>query len=813
MSYTAEEIRQKSDVDVAEGNDISIQEVMRIALRRKWGIITIVVASILMSVIIFFSQTPTYYAASVLMIQSEKESSDITDALGFNFGSDSKSAKKDIELLKSIPISEMTVKALWNSTKADSLEFFGNRPYISPVRQMFGWLVPIPANTQNRQRLIPGTPLYNATMRFYAQRLNARIKVDGSRETNIIKVSVASPFADEAVVLTNALCNLYKQHDIKQKTESYIQSSHYVDEMIKDQEQQLEKADAALSEYMVENGIFDVSGNTARILGRIFDIDTRYNEIMTEYRITLNAREFIESKLSDNDRQVSNRISKTVDATLGAINDEIRTKESEYVNLLKAKPVDDPEVIKIKQHIDQIKSRYENISKSKIAGEIKYIGQSQKYKFDLIAEKLQLEQKLNLLNYTAQEHKKLKLFYEKQLENLPDKEQHFVRLQRERDIFDKTYLFLKQKLNENRLLLGSEVGNVSIIGSAFKPFSPDSPDIKKNILFGLLSGVLLAGVYAFTAEKIDDRINYDPLFFKGLGFNIWGIIPLIPSFNKATQIGTIGHMYSRIVDRLNNLAGKKKEQAIAISAEKETSISEDSYPMMTDKLNSSFAESFRALRTNLAFARIDQSLKTLLISGCSIGEGKTTISANLGMAWGLADKKTLVIDADLRRPAQHKMFKKTRALGLADCLVNNDLEVIDNYIQKTHVDNLFLMSAGSPVPNPNELLGSDRMRKLLYKLEEQYERIIIDSPPVFISDAAQLINMVDGVLITVRLGYSSKFTLKQYAYDSFIHSHIVGVVIIDNDRPARGLGKGYGSYGYSRYGYGEYGDSYSDRKI
>lgn len=811
MTYT----NQKNNNPVensSDGAEISFKDIAQVVVRRKWGVISIILLSILGSILLYLNEKPVYLAKAVIMINKPQQSNDIVDAvLGFDPNSDSQYAIKDVELLKSIPVSEKTVMTLWNSDKASTLELFDNRPYISPVQKIFSWLIP-ETKGKKKQNYTPGTPLYEQTMRLYAQRFNSRIKINSLRGTSIIEISVVSPFKDESVYLTNTLCEVYKKMDIDRNSERYIQANRFVADMIRDQEKLVEKADADLSQYMSSNNIYEITGNTGALLGKLLDYDTHYEELMAEYRITLNNRNFVQNQLSEGERDISNKISRTIDTQLASINDDLRAKESEYINLLISKNQNDAEVKEKRNELEQLRTRYEQMSKNKIAGQISYIGQSQKYRYEMISEKLLLDRKLNNLNFSANEYKKIKEIYEKRLDSLPGKEQNFVRLQRDRDVVSKTYLFLKEKQDETRILIGSEVGNISIIGSAFEPFSPESPDYKKNLVLGMVLGLVLSAVYAFVAERLDDRINYDPYFFKSLGFSIWGIVPLIPSFKVTTESGIIVQIWNRITRLVSNSSVTNKKKEIT-SSQVSTSQSENetiSCPMMTEKLNSSFAESFRSLRTNLAFARIDQPIKTLLISGCSIGEGKSTVSANLAMGWALADKKTLIIDADLRRPSQHRIFKKSRALGLADCLVNNDLEINDRYIHKTHIDNLFLISAGSPVPNPNELLGSDRMKVLLTNLSEKFERIIIDSPPVFISDAAQLLSMVDGVLISVRLGYSSKFTLKQYAYDSFIHSHIVGVVLIDNERPTKGIsGQGYSRYGYS---YGEYGNSYSENK-
>jgi capsular exopolysaccharide synthesis family protein len=334
----------------------------------------------------------------------------------------------------------------------------------------------------------------------------------------------------------------------------------------------------------------------------------------------------------------------------------------------------------------------------------------------------------------------------------------------------------------------------------------------KHILMGLAIGVVLAGVYTIGVEMLDDKVNEEMMFFRSLGFNIWGVIPFVETFEELPEKVTMGNLGSTLRTAVKSVLGREKESPIDSGRGMELAEAEKSYPLMTDKLNSSFAESFRTLRTNLSFSRIDKPFKTILISGCSIGEGKSTVSANLALAWAIAGKKTLIIDGDLRRPSQHNILKKNRAPGLTDCLASEEANVEERYLQATHLDNLFLMSSGRPVPNPNEMLGSEKMHELIRKLEQRFDRIVIDSPPIFISDAAQLVNAVDGILLAARLHYSSRSPLKQYASDNFLHKRIIGVALIDKPRPSKArYGYGDGRYGYGRYGYGRYSSVYPEK--
>lgn len=786
---------QKAQPKQAFEMEFSIDEVSRILRRRRKGIVSIILAALAAALAIFNAQVPEYHAVGVMMVSKDHSSGDLVDAVLGNEGAgDAKAVKKDAELLKSMYIAELTVRDLWQSAKRDSLEFFGNRPYVSPLKRMLAGLNPIgrPANARAMEQR---GMLSDDQIRRYAIDLNKRIRVEPVRETTLLKVSVASPFSDEAVFLSNTLCNVYKRADIRRTSEKYFQSNRFLTDMLAEQQRKLVDSDAALSAFMVDGGIYEVTGNTDELLRKMVEVDARHNDLLVEYRILKNSKEFLEKQLSRADLDLSARIARNVNAQLGSIQDEIRSRESEYINILKSKSADDPEAISKKQELDVVRTRYEQLSRSKIAGQIGFAGREQKYSVDLVSEKLQTDRKLNQLDFSAREYERLKNYYEHQLSGLPEKQQKFVMLQRDRDVVSKTYLLLKEKADETRILIGSEVGSVSLMGSAFKPFKPEKPDLKKTMGMGLMFGVVLAGLYAFGSEYVDETVR-DEQFFKSIGFNVLGLIPFVSS-DAGTQGGLVDRLgpVGRLFRNIGNHAGTNARPGG--SQEHERIV-----PLVTDKLNSHFAESYRTLRTNIGFSKVDSPIRTLVVSGASMGEGKSNVCANIALAMAIRGSRTIIIDCDLRRPTQHHVFRGKRLPGLTDYLVSQEDGVEERFFQKTHQHNLTLLSAGTSVPNPNELLASAKMQELLGKLSERFDKIVLDTPPLFLSDAAQLAHSVDAILLAARLRWSNRHLLREYATDCFFRSKIIGIALIDSEhRDSRKLG--YGNYGYGRSGYGE----------
>lgn len=192
---------------------------------------------------------------------------------------------------------------------------------------------------------------------------------------------------------------------------------------------------------------------------------------------------------------------------------------------------------------------------------------------------------------------------------------------------------------------------------------------------------------------------------------------------------------------------------------------------------STVSEAYRVLRTNTHFAAVDKPAKILCVTSCQEGEGKTTTCANLAITYAQEGKRTLLIDADLRKSNLHQVFVITNRLGLTHYLVNKQ-SLVDVAIA-THVDNLWLLPAGPIPPNPAELLSSKRMDVLLQEVVDQYDVIIIDTPPILVVTDAQIIAAkCEGVLLVIRSGKIKRSALiKAKAKLEHVKARIMGVVL------------------------------------
>lgn len=260
---------------------------------------------------------------------------------------------------------------------------------------------------------------------------------------------------------------------------------------------------------------------------------------------------------------------------------------------------------------------------------------------------------------------------------------------------------------------------LAIIEPAQVSLDPIRPRTKLNTLLAGVVGLLLALGLIFLWEYMDDTLKAADDLSQTLGL---------------TTLGAISRM------------GGKRYQDKHIT---------------TQDIFSPAAEAYRMIRSNIQFMSVDQPVKSIMITSSTPGEGKSTTVANMGVVMAQAGLKTVIVDADLRRPVQHQIFQIPHLGGLTELLRTPELN-IESYMRKAKMENLYVLTSGELPPNPAELLGSQRMRQLLDNLNDLADVVIYDSPPVLmVADAAVLSNRVDGVVLIIDAGRTRRDVARQ----------------------------------------------------
>jgi tyrosine-protein kinase Etk/Wzc len=211
---------------------------------------------------------------------------------------------------------------------------------------------------------------------------------------------------------------------------------------------------------------------------------------------------------------------------------------------------------------------------------------------------------------------------------------------------------------------------------------------------------------------------------------------------------------------------------------------------------SPISEAYRTLRTNLAFSRLDNPMKTILVTSAGPKEGKSTTVSNLAITLAQLGSRVVLIDSDLRRPVIHSIFGLDKENGLTNYLM--DRIPYENVCQRSLLDNLFIVTSGVLPPNPSELLGSKAMEEFIDRLKQDFDVILFDSPPIIaVTDAAILCGRVDGVFLVVKAGSTNKDAIhRARSLLENVDARVLGALLNNLE-----IGSAYGSSYYYYYHY------------
>lgn len=307
---------------------------------------------------------------------------------------------------------------------------------------------------------------------------------------------------------------------------------------------------------------------------------------------------------------------------------------------------------------------------------------------------------------------------------------------------------------------GQGSDNLVVTSPAVPPDKPVSPNKTLNVAVAFAAGLLLAVGLAFLLDYLDQSIKSDDELIERLGLIPIGHIAFVPA------------------------AKARRGELVALDTESPSS------------------EAYKALRTGVLFTTLDQQLKAIVITSSELGEGKSRTAANLAISLAQAGHRTLLIDADFRRPSQHRLFGMVKNVGLSNLIIQEVTE--DDSIKPVDaVPNLWLLPSGPIPPNPSELLGSARMMEVMSRLWREFDYVIIDTPPVnAVTDASILAASANATLVVVEQGRTT-FPALKHAKQMLdrVNANTIGAVVNKVRAASGSYYYGYGNYGQSPNGH------------
>ena len=408
-------------------------------------------------------------------------------------------------------------------------------------------------------------------------------------------------------------------------------------------------------------------------------------------------------------------------------------------------------IVKLQSSFVKLKSlrinytdEYEDVKKVKI--EIKQL-QTNIFNTVLSIKKIQIKRKIFIEQSIKKEKKKIN--------SLPREERELGELKRQFKLNEKIYSYLLEKKANVTISKASTVSNSRILDLAMLPKYPSKPKRKLIILTGIFLGLLFAIGLALLRSFLDDRVKYEEDITKESD------IPLI---------GTIPHIKDEDNDKV----------------------------IVSSSPKSIIAEAFRNIRTNINFILKSNNSHIIAVTSTIGNEGKTTICSNLAGIMAMSGKKTIILNVDMRKPTLHHKFNISNDRGMSTLLSYNN--TLSEVIQSTEYENIDVIPSGPKPPNPSELIQDEFMEKVLMKLKEVYDVVIVDTPPVgLVTDARMLIHLADITIYVVRAEFSKKAFLKNLEKIS-IFKNVKGLGVLLNDVKEDKNGYGYGyKYKYNYY--------------
>jgi polysaccharide biosynthesis transport protein len=609
----------------------------------------------------------------------------------------------------------------------------------------------------------------------------ARDDVDG------LHISAVGTRPAEAALVANLFSEAYVEQNREKSRESVRAQRTYLLQQAEKLQKEVEDADESIESYIKDNEAVALDQEAGRIVQKISDLEAEQDAARIE-------RNLLETEISNRTerlRETEQNLPSQYASGVGTQLENVRKRKAELELRIETIRDRNPnltarsggtlalELRQAQEQIRELSARADSLAQVYVDNTIAAGGSGNGSGESTGSIRIIVEERAELAALRVKvEGQKARLesiqnqlaSARQRLDRIPEQSMQLAQLQRQRRSTEKIYGYIQEKLQEIRLAEESELGTAEIIRTAGIPRNPISPNVTRNLFFAALFGLGLGAALVIIREKMDTRTRH-PEDLRSLGYGVLGVVPdmdrlIQDDFDGASEVNIDGETFSTSLVMLLS-------------------------PM------SSVTESYRRIRTNLQFSRPDTEIRTLAVSSADKGDGKTTTASNLAIAMASAGKRTLLVDADLRRPRMHEMFHVSPdRKGLTDALFDAN---IDGHIIDSSVDDLFLLPTGMEVPNPAELLSSKRMNDLAEDLRERFDFVIFDTPPVLIfSDGVTLARRCDGALLVVSSNKTDERALTHAAERlTIVGADLLGCVL--NRYTANSFLPDYGyNYGYTQ---------------
>ena len=770
---------ETADRQVEEVREIRLSDYFWILFRNKWSVLLIFFLSVFAAFLITDFTPPVYQSETTLRVLDGQSASSLLSQLPISglIGGTSVSAFAAQLQSRDLVITP-AVRQLRNDGLLDPLPIHRGRTVV--------WLADVLNIELDRGATEQGELTDDEWQDFFIKTLiDEQLKVEESPDGKVITVTLQQRDSERAQNLANRIAAVFQEiveAEAVEKMEWWQKPTPQA--MLNQTKDDLKNAEDeffAFQKAYPEITLNAEGGTQAQI---VLALQVKENELIdllagAELRLAT-----YQEELKDQAEEV---VSETItrNPSHSKLQDNLNQFEIDRAELLGKYDETHPEVTAIDKKIKETEERLANEEKDTKSTTTSYNPLHQ-----ALTEKVNetqatitslKRQQANVAAQIDQHHAKLGNWSLEQL--------RFYRLKRDVEIYNAQVIALETKMREAEVFAQARSESIKVMDKARAPEEPLKPRLKLNLVLGAFVGMLLGVTFAVAKNYFKDTYLRLEEAVRQLD-----ALPESPSF-----LGVLPSIKRRSAYRL---------------------------PLMVhDAPNSRTAEAFRVLQAKLPFLNPGASVKTILVTSATRGEGKSTISSNLAVALAQRGNRVLLIDADMRRPSQHNTFPREQLLqeadaidtntselpvprmdarkpGLSEALIHlsaeNGYDVLHATVKQTGIPDLFLIPSGTVPPNPIELLNSEMMTQWLELAKSEYDVIVIDSPPVrAVADPMILANIVDAIVYVFDITKTRRFDI------------LTGIRHLTEAFPTKGIGvlcnminpKHAKSYGYySRHG-------------
>ncbi len=537
------------------------------------------------------------------------------------------------------------------------------------------------------------------------------------KETRLIDINFTHNDPQVAAKVVNAIAETYVFSNLERKTETNTSTADFLQKRIAELQQQIRTDEERLVNYAKNNQIISLDANQNTVVERLAGLNKQLLEAENERKTAeaaFNAAKVPGAAVALGDmdaKQVNEAESKLAD---------LRQKRAQ---LLVDATEEAPEVKEVNEQIAELDRQIKDMRGRKGATILTNL-------------------ETNFRQAQAREDALRKSFEKQRSETLTQNEAaiNYRIIQQEIETNKGLLTNLLQRSKENDVVMAGKPNNISIIDYAITPDSPIGPNRMRTVVIALFLSVGLGIGFALFLEYLDDTVHSTDEVEKLLHLPALAVIPSVGGGTRRRMLGR-----SSALQKRNGNPTTNPELLINVDS------------------RSPLAESYRHLRTSVLLSTAGRAPRSLLVTSSLPGEGKTTTAVNTAISLAQTGASVLIIDADMRRPRLRSIFGLSDRAGLSSILSSDvsKTEVLA-MIETDPTTGLHLLTSGPIPPNPAELLGSDEMRRLLITLQIHFTHVVVDSPPISsFTDGVLVASMVDGVLLVVHGGKSSRHIVKR----------------------------------------------------